>query len=68
VRRTDACRIACPLLIRLSVCSFVCRYVSGFTGATDKYVMIPLWEWCLQFVPIWMASVETRACSAPSQR
>lgn len=33
------------------------RYQSGFTGATDKYVMIPLWNWCLQFVPIWMASV-----------
>jgi hypothetical protein len=31
------------------------KYVSGFTGATDKYIMIPLWNWCLQFVPLWMA-------------
>lgn len=31
--------------------------MSGFTGATDKYIMIPLWNWSLQFVPIWMASV-----------
>ena len=31
------------------------KYASGFTGATDKYLMIPLWNWCLQFVPIWMA-------------
>jgi len=31
------------------------KYVSGFTGHTDKYIMIPLWNWCLQFVPLWMA-------------
>lgn len=31
------------------------KYASGFTGHLDKYVMIPLWNWSMQFVPMWIA-------------